>query len=429
MRHWHHHHRPLHPQKARAWALRRGLQRRIFGAFGATIIATAAVVLLVTQLTGASGGWRRDVDRARRFASHQLAAVWNDPPRRRALIEGISRDLEVGITLLSDRGATLESSGGQCIRKPIQVRVVDPMSGLHLGHAEVCPTGAMLPQPERLLLVFAAALVTVWAASGLVARRLSRPLVEVADVAREIGRGHLRSRERLEGRHTDDEAGILADALHDAASRIEKQLADQRALLAAVSHEIRTPLARMRLLVELGATSPEKLAELDREIVELDTLVADLLAGARVDFSALSPVAIDAAKLAVRALERTDVSAERLEVIGDVAIEGDATLLERALTNIVQNAINHGGGVDALRVERRGDRVVFEVLDRGPGLLAGEETQIFEPFYRRPAGEAKAMSIGLGLSLVKRIAEAHGGRAFASSREGGGACVGFEVRA
>ncbi len=429
MRHWHHHHHAPHPRHARAWALRRGLQRRIFAAFGATIVATALVVLFVMQLTGASNGWRRDVDRARRFASHQLAAVWNDPPRRRALIEGISRDLEVGISLANERGVTIESSGGACMRKPIQVRVVDPATGLQLGHAEVCPTGAMLPQPERLLLVFGAALVTVWAASGLVARRLSRPLVDVAEVAREIGRGHLASRERLLGRHSDDEAGILADALHDAASRIEKQLADQRALLAAVSHEIRTPLARMRLLVELGATSPEKLAELDREIVELDLLVADLLAGARVDFSALSPVPVDGAKLAVRALERADVPAERLEVVGDVSIEGDATLLERALTNIVQNAINHGGGVDAVRVERRGDRVLFEVLDRGPGLLAGEETQIFEPFYRRPAGEAKAMSVGLGLSLVKRIAEAHGGRAFAESREGGGARVAFEVRA
>ena len=177
-------------------------------------------------------------------------------------------------------------------------------------------------------------------------------------------------------------------------------------------------------------------SRLDREVVELDVLVADLLAGARVDFSALKPTSIDGVKLAIDALEREGVAPEKLEVEGDVAIEGDPTLLARAVANLVQNAIKHAGGVDKLRVVRTGSgasvRVAFEVFDRGPGLLPGEETQIFEPFYRRARTEADApaTSVGLGLSLVRRIAEAHGGRAFAETRgEGGGARIGFEVRA
>jgi signal transduction histidine kinase len=416
-------------------ALRRGLQRRIFVAFGATIVATALVVLFVTQLVGGGNGWRHDVDRARRFASHQLAAVWNDPPRRHVLVEGIARDLEVGITLYGEDGTLVEKSGGLCLRKPIEVRVFARGTGVRLGRAQVCPTGAMLPQTGRILLVFGAALITVWAASGILAHKLSRPLVDVAEVAREIGRGRLQSRSRLEGRHDDDEAGILADALHDAAARIDKQLADQRALLAAVSHEIRTPLARMRLLVELAQSDPRKFDELDREIVELDVLVADLLAGARVDFSALKPTPIDGAKLAIDALEREGLSPERLEVDGDVNVEGDPTLLGRAVANLVQNAIKHANGVDKIRVARSGKgagaRVSFEVLDRGPGLLPGEESRIFEPFYRRAQTESASgtMSVGLGLSLVRRIAEAHGGRAFAETRADGGARIGFDVRA
>jgi signal transduction histidine kinase len=189
----------------------------------------------------------------------------------------------------------------------------------------------------------------------------------------------------------------------------------------------------MRLLVELALTSPDKLAELDREIVELDVLVADLLAGARVDFSALKPVTIDGRKLATDVLARENLDADKVDVEGDVLIEGDATLLARAVANLVQNAIKYAGGIDRLRVARRNDHVAFEVLDRGPGLLPGEETKVFEPFYRRAdtgeAAKAGAMSVGLGLSLVRRIAEAHGGTAFAESREGGGARIGFEVRA
>lgn len=406
-------------------------------AFGITIVATALVISLVIELSGAAGGWRQDMERVRRFASNQLAAVWTDAPRRHALVEGVARDLDVGITLYDASGVQIESAGGVCERKPTQVRVFEPGTNLRLGRAEVC-TGSALhgaghgPLEQRFLLAFGAALMTIWMASGIIAHKLARPLVDVADVAREIGRGRLRARVRLEGPHKDDEAGILADALHDAAARIDKQLADQRALLAAVSHEIRTPLARMRLLVELASLDPAKLAELDAEIVELDVLVADLLAGARVDFSALKPVSIDGAKLAREALERHGLGREFLEVEGNVTIEGDATLLSRAVSNLVQNALKHAGGVDKVRVVGSDTRVSFEVLDRGPGLLKGEETQIFEPFYRRAqTDETAAMgtfSVGLGLALVRRIAEAHGGRAFAENRAGGGARIAFNVR-
>ncbi|MBK6697698.1 MAG: HAMP domain-containing histidine kinase [Myxococcales bacterium] len=412
-------------------ALRRGLQRRIFVSFGVTIFMTSLVVFTVMQLAGVSGTWRHDVDRARRFASRQLAAVWNDPPRRRVLVGGIAADLELGLSLYDVNGALLESAGGVCTRRAIQVKVFDPGTGVRLGRADVCPTGAMLPTTQRALLGFGVALVTLWAASGILARRLSRPLADVAEVAREIGRGHLESKERLAGRRHRDETGIVADALYEAATRIDKQLADQRALLAAVSHEIRTPLARMRLLVELAETAPQKLPEIDREIVELDALVADLLAGARIDFSALKPVPIDTTVLVRGVLEREGVDLSRLSAPDAISVIGDATLLGRAVTNLVQNAIKHGGGIDRVEIARAGEHVSIAFLDRGPGIAPGDEARLFEPFYRRPdaKGGGYGASVGLGLTLVRRIAEAHGGHAFAEAREGGGARMGFVVRA
>jgi signal transduction histidine kinase len=108
-----------------------------------------------------------------------------------------------------------------------------------------------------------------------------------------------------------------------------------------------------------------------------------------------------------------------------VQVLADATLLGRALVNLLDNAKKHGGGVEALKVKRENGHVAFEVEDRGDGFAEGDESKVFEPFYRR--GENG--SLGLGLALVKRIAEAHGGRAYAENRGEGGARVGVELPA
>jgi signal transduction histidine kinase len=231
---------------------------------------------------------------------------------------------------------------------------------------------------------------------------------------------------------------VLADAINDMAARIEKQMNDQRELLAGVSHEIRTPLSRIRLLVELcragGAEKEPRidaktLDEIDREVVEIDALVSELLASSRLDFLALSPHGLDAGDVAKRALERQGEAANKLAVEGPkLELTADPTLLLRALANLIDNAKSHGGGIESLVVRGTDAGVVFEALDRGPGFVSGEETRVFESFYQRPGAEPREKgALGLGLTLVKRIAEAHGGRVFAANREGGGARVGIEL--
>jgi two-component system, OmpR family, sensor kinase len=237
--------------------------------------------------------------------------------------------------------------------------------------------------------------------------------------------------------HHFGEAAALAATMNDMAARVQRHLSEQRELLAAVSHEMRTPLARIRLLTELArgqGASDKTLDDLDREVMEMDALVGDLLASSRMDFAALSKRPLDAVETASRALERAGADPAALVVEredGDDAsgaelrVDADATLLGRALANLLDNANKHGGGVESLRVKRGNGHVHFEVEDHGDGFGVGEEARIFEPFYRR--GENG--SLGLGLALVKRIAEAHGGRAYAENREGGGARVGVELPA
>jgi len=269
--------------------------------------------------------------------------------------------------------------------------------------------------------------IALWLASGVIAWRITRPLMQVIRVTRDIRDGKLESRIEL-GRHVG-ELGILAQSVNDMAARIEKQIADQRELLAAVSHEIRTPLGHMRILLESAREKqldPPMVEDLEREVLEIDRLVGQLLAGSRLDFGTLDRRELDAADLAALALERAGVAPEKLEVrAADASLAGDPTLLARALANLLDNAERHAGG--AVRVAVGGDQsaVVFEVDDLGPGFSAEDLPRAFESFYRgRQRGHG---SLGLGLSLVRRIAVAHGGRAWAENLPGGGARVAFSV--
>jgi two-component system, OmpR family, sensor kinase len=227
------------------------------------------------------------------------------------------------------------------------------------------------------------------------------------------------------------EARALGQTLNEMAAQLEKQVSDQKALLAMVSHELRTPLARMRLLTESARGSePSKreqaLTSLDAEIIVIDELVAHLLASTRIDFGGLSRVSIDPSEVAVRALELCKQDPLVLDVSESAQhFSGDPTLVLRALVNLLENAQKHGVRVSLFSVFSKNGRTHFQIDDDGPGIPEGDLARIFLPFAKGQSNSPR--SFGLGLSLVKRIAEAHGGDAYAQSRaedrakEGGGA--------
>jgi signal transduction histidine kinase len=269
----------------------------------------------------------------------------------------------------------------------------------------------------------------VWKISGRVARRLAGPLDQLTEVVRRIGSGDLKARTDL-GCYEPDEIGVVADAVNDMAARIEKQIADQRELLATVSHEMRTPLARIRIISEIArdtTATPKTFDDLDREVIEMDSLVGDLLASSRVDFGQVSRRALSLRDVSTEAVERAGLAPEKLRLSTEVdGITADPTLLARALANLFDNAKKHAGGADAFDVVREGANVRFEVSDRGPG-IKGDVDALFRKFTKGEAGNESGL--GLGLALVKRIAEAHHGKVFARNRDGGGATFGFEISA
>ncbi len=433
----HPHGPPRGPMGRLGCYLRASLRRRLFVWFGVSIVVTFLVVGTVMSVVGGFAGgpsWRQETERLRDFVGHRFAEVWEEPARREALARAVAEDLRVDVELRDATGAVLLRTGEESCPPRAQFSVPVARVDLRLGTARVCYGRDRTHQPWRGPLVLLLTGATLWMASGWLARRLSRPLDSLARAAQELGAGRLDTRVQTLGRHATGEMAVLAEAFNDMAARIERQMADQRELLAAVSHELRTPLARLRVLVELmrDAGGPERTADqMEREVVELDALVGELLASSRLDFGQVTPHELEGKDLALRALERTGLSPEVLSVeVADAKLVGDATLLGRALANLLDNARKHGQGAEALRLLERDGQLAFCVDDRGPGLLPGEETRIFEPFYRKDrGGEAReAGSLGLGLALVQRIARAHGGSTFAENRPGGGARVGFTLR-
>lgn len=280
--------------------------------------------------------------------------------------------------------------------------------------------------PGGMLCVLAALFAILWPLGWVATARIARPLRDLADYASEMRGGKLDHRDRLPG--GSEEVGEVAGALKQLADRLGKQLQDQRALLAAVSHELRSPLGRARVLVEMsreGTAPPSVHDDLQAEIDAMDGLVGDLLAAARIDFEAITPRNLDARDLALRALEIARVPATALRVNEDARVNADPTLLARALSGLLDNARRYGGADITLRVRPEDESVRFEVDDDGPGFAPGDEERAFEPFWRGPAadGRAPARGEGLGLALVRQIAEAHGGRAGAEARPQGGARV------
>lgn len=292
-----------------------------------------------------------------------------------------------------------------------------------------------------LMAVLAALFLAVALGAYPVVRRLTRRLEALQRGVERFGSGSLGHRVDDAGK---DEVAQLAAAFNRAADRIESLLQSHSRLVANASHELRSPLARLKvalgLLQESSASTahddPMRLRlrrEIEHNLRELDTLIEELLlssrlqaqagqaephaqAGAAVGFDLLATVAEEAARS----------GAELAAADGVTQVRGEERLLRRAVRNLLENAARYGQG--EVQVELRHVQVdgkswaELRVLDRGPGIPAHEAQRIFEPFYRLPGHAESEGGVGLGLALVRQIAQHHGGQAEVQPRGGGGSC-------
>jgi two-component system, OmpR family, sensor kinase len=247
--------------------------------------------------------------------------------------------------------------------------------------------------------------------------------------------------ERLPVPEADDELHRLGETLNAMLSRLENALERERAFVADAGHELRTPLTILKLELELALASDSPREELEtrlrsaaEEVDRLAKLAEDLLVIARADRGRLPlekrPVQarqlLDAVATRFQAAARRDDRDVRVQAGDGIVIEADPARLEQALTNMVSNALRHGGGAVVLLANQIGGRVELHVLDGGKGFDPSFMPRAFERFSREdPARSGRGA--GLGLSIVRVIAEAHRGRAYVRNRASGGADVWLQL--
>lgn len=349
-----------------------------------------------------------DDAQGRRIASSPLFAereAERPPPRR------IAVRLDDGRTLWLLRRARPPRPGG-------------PPDGAPPAHGARAPWFAPPPwaQGTGVLLVLALLFVAVAAGAYPVVRRLTRRLEALKHGVEQFGAGALGQRVDDSGR---DEVAAVAASFNRAAERIEALVRSNQSLLANASHELRSPLARLKMALAMldgadGERREHLKREIDTDIAELDALVEEVLLASRLDARSLDVARepVDLRALALEEAARTGADVD--DGAPACTVRGDERLLRRALRNLLENARRYGGGDATVTWREHGNAVEVAVSDRGPGVPEAYRERIFEPFFRLPGHAEREGGVGLGLSLVRQIAQAHGGSVRCEPRAGGG---------
>ena len=282
------------------------------------------------------------------------------------------------------------------------------------------------PRPNGQVLVVLLVLLFLGVAIGAfpVIRKLTRRLEQLRSGVEQFGAGHLAHRVDDQG---NDEVAAVAGSFNRAATQIETLLRSQQSLLANASHELRSPLARLKLAFSMldddGPAQRARLgAEINTNITELDSLVEEVLLASRLDSASQSAEleAVDLIGMAAEESARVGADFEPAEGLSQLKVMGEDRLLRRALRNLLENARRYGGTQVLLELRLQSGCAELRVCDRGSGVSSDMRERIFEAFFRLPGHAEQAGGVGLGLSLVKQIAKAHGGQVRCEPRVGGG---------
>lgn len=276
--------------------------------------------------------------------------------------------------------------------------------------------------PLALLLIMLATLALAILTSIILARRIVKPLQDLAQAARHVGAGSTPDKLPEEG---VEELAELAHTFNTMAQQVQALLANRTTLLAGISHDLRTPLARMRIAVEMlpEDAAPKPVARIRQDIDEMNRLIGEFLAFSRglekeqpqlTDIHALMKALADNA-----AAEGADIS---LQSATDCVQSVGQMALRRIVSNLLSNAVRYGGGREIeLQCHCDAHAMVISVLDRGPGIPPEEIEKVFRPFYRLESSRSITTGgSGLGLAIARQLADVNGWKIELLPRAGGG---------
>lgn len=439
----------------------RTLRSRLFWWFvGAILLAVSTTALVASNarpeaVVGA--------DSAARNVAEHLSLSWDDPEATRAYVAKVRDVTGFDVRLIRDpRGLggrarrVAERGGAIALEGPRHFVIPVVRNATLVGGLDVENFGAHDATEGwwRVALALSIVLAVLSLMAGGVADQLARPLERLARAADRVGAGDIAFRTNVGDpghRWVAREVRDVAVSFNRMADKVEAMVRSQRELLGAISHEIRSPLARARVALEIArdrlppvevARPPgAALDDIEKELDGVDSILSDLLDLTRSGLADLRKQKRALVEwLNERIAEEPVPPAIVLQVTpegANVVLDFDAGLLGRAVHNLLVNARAHGHPPTepiAVNVAVEAGIVRVAVRDRGHGFAEEFIARAFEPFVRgdsartRPAAGA---GYGLGLAIVRRIVEAHGGRVFARnvSGGGGGADVGFELPA
>ncbi|WP_051305805.1 ATP-binding protein [Desulfogranum mediterraneum] len=344
---------------------------------------------------------------------------------------------ELGTISLSEESSAELRQGGRLIDLGEEI-VYQPIE----GSGYILCLGPVFQNQHWILkilfyLLLALFLLTCGCAALLWARPLWKDMDRLSSAAIALGSGDFSSRARL-ARKSDLKS--VAEVFNSMALRLQLTVGSQKDLINGVAHELRTPIMRMRLLAELLAPQLEEkqeacalLCELRDNMDELDDLTSEILAYLKLEQIARTFGAelVMARPWLDRLLAGFELSLQRGGLRLEVELETDSAvilldpkMMARALSNLINNAIKHARHRVRLSLISKNGRYSLLVDDDGPGIAAEDRERIFQPFTRlEPQGEGSRglTGYGLGLSIVRRIAEWHNGRVTAETSPLGGA--------
>ena len=327
----------------------------------------------------------------------------------------VPSDLQtIAVRLGSILDADIRAADGSPLTSLI-ARVPSPVGELRImfgGRLQTeSPVGELLMKMRVIYLPFLAfTLAAAFLSVPVLVKRALAGLSRTTDIAASIDID--RHGQRLPLDDVPEEMLPLVNAINAALARLDHGYTQQKRFLADAAHELRTPIAILQTNLEAMPNSRQQRKLLD-DVGRLANTAEQLLDLHRMDNSKQSmqevdlvqlckSVAADLAPNAIAAGYELSFSADR----DRIPVRGDAGALERVVSNLVRNAIEHGGGQGLIRVIASHPNVI-EVSDEGPGIPAGQREDVFEPFYRASPRRSGA---GLGLNLVKQIVQRHGGQ-------------------
>ncbi len=266
---------------------------------------------------------------------------------------------------------------------------------------------------EGLLVLFLLVILGVVVSAHLMLRHLLRPLRELNDAVTRLGAGELDVQVR---RTTVDEFGRLTDAFNEMVSRVREMIDARDQLLIGVSHELRSPLTRMKVALAL-LPNDEQRARLAADVAEMERMVAELLelerlragGGICAEHQDLVPIVREVAA----GWEGRPPGVRGLTPPGEIAVDVDGAKIRTVLRNLLENATKYSlpdSRPIEVAVSDGANGAVVRVTDDGVGIPESDVDRIFEPFFRVDPSRSKSTGgYGLGLSICKRVVEAHGG--------------------